>query len=767
LYQVSNGIFQRFNRTTNTYIAVGTPMDFDYSIGYRKADGFIYGIVTPSTTLGSDGSDSNGTPVVVGDLVQVDANGQVVKLVSTGTPITDNHDAVAIHEGNGTLWARTGPSASSTQLSEFNLSTGAVLNTLTVTNGGVVSGDLIIVGNTAYRWWTDVMYSIPLYGPTAGQATVVPMIGTPTGTRGSGAAFALTDPDNPGSVALYWPESVTGDLYKITGFTTGNPVAVRVGSTPPNIPNDGTSCDSATSLFLGDDYSDAPNGFGVAAHGIDSSLRLGATVTADNGALQDADNASDDGIATFPVLNATDSSYSVNATVTNTSGTVATLHAWIDLDRNGVFDSDEHTSVAVPNGTNGGTVTLNWASLPGLTSGASQARFRLTTDTLTAANPSTAASDGEVEDYALNIIGISSFSIAGKVYHDADVNGVNNSEAGIKNITMVLYDTAANTCQSTRTAADGSYRFNDLAPAAANNYIVYEAAAETLPEPRICPPVEADPNGFIFTTPNSLAVTVSTANVSGVDFGDVKQPQFTLEHSQAILPGSTVTYPHLFKTSATGTVSFSLAELADPASLSWEASLFIDTNCNAQLEGGDLPLTGSLAVNAGDTLCLLAKVLAPTNVSSGASYTLEVTSQFTYGDGSLIPIPVEQRRTDLTRTNAGTPTNPVDGAGKLKLTKFVWNATQNRDGDVALPGETLRYTIAYENIGNGALDELIVYDRVPTYTQFVGASQQCGTTPPELSACTPLVSDENLEWRFVGQLLPGSQGEVLYEVIVE
>ncbi|WP_078923457.1 hypothetical protein [Thiothrix eikelboomii] len=65
------------------------------------------------------------------------------------------------------------------------------------------------------------------------------------------------------------------------------------------------------------------------------------------------------------------------------------------------------------------------------------------------------------------------------------------------------------------------------------------------------------------------------------------------------------------------------------------------------------------------------------------------------------------------------------------------------------------------------MDELIVYDRVPTYTQLVGASQQCGTTPPELSACTSFISGEDLEWSFTGQLRPGSQGEVFYDVIVE
>jgi uncharacterized repeat protein (TIGR01451 family) len=172
-------------------------------------------------------------------------------------------------------------------------------------------------------------------------------------------------------------------------------------------------------------------------------------------------------------------------------------------------------------------------------------------------------------------------------------------------------------------------------------------------------------------------------------------------------------------------------------------------------------------MTAGQSLCLIAKVLAPSNVSSGASHILEITSSFTFGDGSLISTPITQTRTDLTRTSAGSPTGgSVDGAGKLKLSKAVWNVSRNIQGDVALPGETLRYLISYENIGNGSLDELAVQDRVPEFTSLTGVPQ-CGTTPPELTLCSPMVGGLDLEWVFTGKLLPGSRGQVFYEVLVK
>jgi uncharacterized repeat protein (TIGR01451 family) len=130
-----------------------------------------------------------------------------------------------------------------------------------------------------------------------------------------------------------------------------------------------------------------------------------------------------------------------------------------------------------------------------------------------------------------------------------------------------------------------------------------------------------------------------------------------------------------------------------------------------------------------------------------------------------------QTHTDRTQTAAGSntedPTKPISGEGKLSLEKTVWNVTRNIEGSVALPGETLRYTIHYENIGNGLLNELVIQDSVPEFTQLVPNSLLCGATPPELSACSTQVNVTSLEWTFSGQLKAGSNGEVSYEVQVE
>ncbi|MFZ1343554.1 GEVED domain-containing protein [Thiothrix eikelboomii] len=530
----------------------------------------------------------------------------------------------------------------------------------------------------------------------------------------------------------------------------------------------------------GVDRSDAPisgtspngsgtNAYGEASHTIDAGVRLGVELDADSASLASvnagADNTTgvndEDGI-TLPTFIQGETA-TITATVMGAGGY---LQGWVDWNGDGDFnDAGEQVATNLQDNLAGDTdntagMIKFMVNVPvaAVTTAPTFARFRWSTTP--GLDTTTVASNGEVEDYTLTV-GKRGFSLSGKVYHDIDVNGSDNTEAGLGQVTVVLHDSSSNTCRSIQTAADGSYTFSGVL---AGDYSVYEAAAELRPEPNTCPPVMADPNGYESSTANSRTVTVSTANLSGIDFGDVKRPNFTLEHSQVILPGSSVTYPHRFSAFTNGSVSLSTAAQTDPASLNWDTVLYRDTNCDAELDGGDTQLNSAVLMSAGDTLCLLAKVLSPSNASSAASHTLEITSSFIFGDGSLLTTPVTQMRIDLTRISAGDPL--VGGTGNLKLSKAVRNMTRNINGDVALPGETLRYIIGYENIGNGQLDEVDIQDRVPEFTTLYGLPQ-CGTTPPELTLCSPVVSGTALDWSFTGKLLPGSQGEVFYEVVVE
>ncbi len=150
-------------------------------------------------------------------------------------------------------------------------------------------------------------------------------------------------------------------------------------------------------------------------HTIVPGLRLGASVDADSGLLQNsAANADDvngalpddeDGIANpaADLVLTIGAQPTVNVRVTNITGAAATLYGWIDVNADGVFDNaTERASIAVPNGTNNSIVTLVFPAVPEGFTGTTYARFRLSSDTA-AANPTGAAVGGEVEDYQVTI----------------------------------------------------------------------------------------------------------------------------------------------------------------------------------------------------------------------------------------------------------------------------------------------------------------------------------------------------------------------------
>jgi hypothetical protein len=144
-------------------------------------------------------------------------------------------------------------------------------------------------------------------------------------------------------------------------------------------------------------------------HTVVAGLKLGANVDTEANATANAaangDGLDEDGV----LLPRTDLQFTVGTQptvalrATNTTGTAATLYGWIDTNNNGQFDNaTERAQIAVPTGTTNGSFTLTFPTVPAGFTGTTYARFRLSTD-VAAANSTGAASDGEVEDYAVSI----------------------------------------------------------------------------------------------------------------------------------------------------------------------------------------------------------------------------------------------------------------------------------------------------------------------------------------------------------------------------
>jgi uncharacterized repeat protein (TIGR01451 family) len=98
-----------------------------------------------------------------------------------------------------------------------------------------------------------------------------------------------------------------------------------------------------------------------------------------------------------------------NIPVNNTTGSNTTLYAWIDFNKNGVFEANEFSSTIVANNVT--IANLSWTVPTGTTEGTTYARFRITSDLL-ADDPATTniderstatAINGEVEDYRVTI----------------------------------------------------------------------------------------------------------------------------------------------------------------------------------------------------------------------------------------------------------------------------------------------------------------------------------------------------------------------------
>lgn len=238
---------------------------------------------------------------------------------------------------------------------------------------------------------------------------------------------------------------------------------------------------------------------------------------------------------------------------------------------------------------------------------------------------------------------------------------------------------------------------------------------------------------------------------TGLLFADVPENRFNDEGQQTILAGSTATYSHHFIAGTAGQLQ--LSAVGNPSD-TWRITLHQDTNCNGQLDAGDTLWANSLSVQADQHLCLIAKTSSPANAPTGAQHSATLTATFTY---ALANFATAQSRADLTVVGASSE------AG-LKLTKTV-------DKPQARVGDTLLYTIRFENQSAQALNQLRVHDVTPTYTVFASAS--CGAPLADgITACNvtqqPAPGTTGaIEWSMTGGLKPGASGSIGFSVTLQ
>jgi hypothetical protein len=452
---IAANVTQAENLTPQAFsVTLSNPVDVSVTVNFSTTDG-------TATTADNDytGIASQTVTFPAGSTIS-----QTVNVAIT------NDNKVEANEGYDVSIASLNAAGRNVNLGTSSR-TGTITNddAATVTLSGGTSQDEGNAGTTPY------VFSATLNNPVQGGFTA-------NYTTNDGTATTANNDyvDNDGSLSFTgtmgevktFTVNVNGDLNieanetfqtainSLTGVV--NPGAVTIVGSPQTatITNDeqdwGDAPTAAQSGFAGTYPTlNADNGARHAA--ALGGLKLGPGIDGDldgqPNATATGDGADEDGV-TLPgalVLNT-----SANITV-NASGT-GNLNAWIDWNRDGDWvDAGEQvfTNQAVSAGNN----TLTIAVPAGASIGGSFARFRLSTAAGTGITG--LATDGEVEDYGVNIVN-TQFSVNDPV--------VNEGNAGTTNLTFTITRTNNATACSVDYAITGG-----TATAADNDYQVFTA----------------------------------------------------------------------------------------------------------------------------------------------------------------------------------------------------------------------------------------------------------------------------------------------------
>ncbi len=351
--------------------------------------------------------------------------------------------------------------------------------------------------------------------------------------------------------------------------------------------------------------------------------------------------------------------------------------------------------------------------------------------------------------------------ITGTIFNDNGItNGTandgikNGGEGGISSVSVSAFDGNDVLIEQTTSAADGTYKL-----------YVPKSVVDNGGNVKV---VESDATGFITTGGNvgttggtytigddkTVFVNTLATEYTNVDFGDVQVSTLITDGSKTTQPGSVSLFEHVFTAQTAGTVTFTTNTVNNP-NINFPVALFKDLNCDGDLDQGEPALTASdnISVTAGQSICLVLRVNVPNGTNDGATSTTTISATLDFAN-SATNIEQVLTRTDIVLVSTSE--------GGFVIIKAV-------DKAQALPGDTLTYTIEYENLGDEPISQVEVVDEVPAYTTYFSSS--CGTLPSGFTNCTivaPSVGVRGaIRWTFTGVLNPGETGTVSYKVLID
>ena len=358
-------------------------------LGFNYDDAMLYGWSYEYRTLARVGSDYQVEPL---------------QLVN---PLNDNYFVGDVTVDGSAYYAYKRGNGGSHGLWRIDLlpDSGNYLNPVRIVDGKKLS---LAIYDFAFHPSNGMLYSVTSKGdlvrinPGTGQVTFL-------GRVGESGTFGAVYFDVDGN--FYISRNTDGSIFQIQ-VDAGSRQAVWYAQGPKSSQNDGARCALASVAPRVDsqiDFGDAPNSYGTtlnsngARHNLEgSTILLGSTVDAESQAAvspqsdEGTRESDEDGVQFI-----TDLAANETALVAVESQGSGFLNAWIDLDRNGEFDPGDQVIDDHP--VSGGSEILSFDIPRELQTGSSWARFRVST--ARNVGPTGGVSDGEVEDYPVELFG--------------------------------------------------------------------------------------------------------------------------------------------------------------------------------------------------------------------------------------------------------------------------------------------------------------------------------------------------------------------------
>lgn len=375
---------------------------------------------------------------------------------------------------------------------------------------------------------------------------------------------------------------------------------------------------------------------------------------------------------------------------------------------------------------------------------------------------------------SVNAVIVNPTAITGRVFVDNSgttldaskaYNGIQDAgEVGIANSTIRLIDCNTTTqLASTVTSANGDYAFSIVPSLLPSLFCIVQ---QNLPEYISV----SGTTGYTRSTDTIALTKTSATSYTANNFGDVIVNVVLNEDGQhTAIAGDVTDYPHRLSTQ----IPVQLTQLVQTqtqrpnasADQPWQALVYRDTNCNGQVDMGEVVFNPTAAstvlLQPSADICLVQRVHVPTNVAAGAQHigTLQADYQFALTNPAQTILGQTLKRQDVTLIGSAglTLTKKVRAVSSCPSTSSDTNAfvTTNQ----ASKQDNLEYEITYKNNSTKKLQNVKVKDSLPIGTNF--GSMSCRLIPSG-NTCNTNRSGDYLEWSLTGLLNPSASGTLRF-----